>query len=168
MKKKARSSSPRAGIRLTSKITSLCSAAGLAGAIALQAPFAFGKTAVGIDLGYHGLSLRTDLDPETFVQFDLGSGWFYGGVSVGADYCKIYPRKKGSSVEPDIFYGFGAEVYSLGGLGLVAGRLPFGVNWHIKATPLEIGVAAVPHLVFGDSATFVAVGLSVPFRWVLN
>ncbi len=143
------------------------------GALALTAPVSLAATSIGVDLGYQALSVRADLKPDTFIQVDFGStgyGYGYGhlnGFSIGADYCKIYPRKKDSTFEPDIFYGFGGEVISLGSFTLLAGRIPFGLNWQIKNTPLEVGVAAVPYLVFGDRS-FSALGISIPFRWVIE
>ncbi len=130
-------------------------------------------TSVGVDFGYRGLSLRSSIDDSTFIQADIGSWWYYNGISVGADYCKIYPRKKSSQNEPDIFYGFGAEVGSIDldarrSVSVVGLRLPFGISWDIKDTPLQIGVAAVPALIIGPSWSGTAIGLSIPFRWRLD
>ncbi|MEY4632137.1 MAG: hypothetical protein RIQ81_2257 [Pseudomonadota bacterium] len=141
--------------------------------LALYAPVSQGATSIGVDLGYRGLSLRTSLDPDTFIQADLGSWWYYSGLSLGADYCKIYPRKKTSSNEPDVFYGFGAEVGTISldersTISVIGFRLPFGVSWDIKDTPLQIGAAAVPALVIGPSWTGTTIGLSIPFRWRLD
>lgn len=141
--------------------------------MAMHAPVSLAATSIGVDLGYRGLSLRSSLDESTFIQADIGSWWYYNGISVGADYCKIYPRKKSSANEPDIFYGLGAEVGTIAlderrSISVVGVRIPFGVSWDIKDTPLQIGAAAVPALVIGPSWSGIAIGVSIPFRWRLE
>ncbi len=122
-----------------------------------------------MDLGYRALSLRSDLDSQAFLQVDIGSTWYSDGVSLGADYCKIYPRKKSSAVDPEVFYGVGAEIGAWGHYSsAVAVRLPFGVSWDIKDTPLQIGAAAVPVLAFASGFSAFGIELSIPFRWRLD
>ncbi len=130
---------------------------------------AFAKTAIGVDLGYRSLTMLTDLENDAKLQVDVGSAWYWDGFEVGVDYIKMYPRKKTSSADPDVFYGFGGVLATAYGQTLGIGiRAPFGVMWDIKDTPLQIGAAAVPVLVSAGPYSGVMFALSIPFRWRLD
>lgn len=130
---------------------------------------AFAKTAIGVDLGYRSLTMLTDLENDAKLQVDVGGGWYWNGFVIGADYLRMYPRKKTSAADPDVFYGIGGAIATAYSETLGIGvRLPFGVMWDIKDTPLQIGAAAVPILVTTGSFSGVMVGLSIPFRWRLD
>lgn len=127
------------------------------------------STFIGVDVGYQSLSLLTDLQDEAWLQMDVGGGWYWDGTVVGADYLKPYQRAKTTPYDPEIFYGFGGAIAvirdSSFGLGF---RLPFGVVWNLKDTPLQIGVSAVPMIRTSDSGPRVRIALSIPFRWRLD
>jgi len=155
-RKKARSSSRLAATLLTCNVL-------------LAGTPAFAKTAIGVDLGYRSLTVLTDLENDAKLQVDVGSAWYWDGFEVGVDYIKIYPRKKSSATDPDVFYGFGGVLATASGQTLGIGiRAPFGVMWDIKDTPLQIGAAAVPVLVSAGSYSGIMLALSIPFRWRLD
>jgi len=131
-------------------------------------PVAHGSTAVGLDLGYRALSLRSDVNPMTFIQADIGSAWGYDNVAVGVDFCRQFSGSIESSSEPEFFYGIGAQTGAAGKDSAVALRLPLGLSWNIRDTRIQIGIAAVPELIFEKDSTSTGVAVSAPLRIRLN